>query len=68
MLSYAEGTEKGEESLTAGCAMVWVIHPRRKTVEGCPANEDFIVLRGIDTLDGGDVVEGFRCHVQDIFV
>ena len=32
------------------------------------SNEDFTILRGTDTLDGGDVVEGFRCQVQDLFV
>ena len=48
--------------------MVWVINPRRETVEVYRSNEDFTVLRGTDTLDGGDVVEGFQCQVQDIFV
>jgi len=48
--------------------MVWVINPREETVEGHRADEDFTVLRGIDTLDGSDVVEGFQWQVQDIFV
>ena len=66
--TYAEVAEKVEEWLTAGCRMVWVINPRRATVEVYRSNEDFTVLHGADTLDGGDVVEGFRCQVQDIFV
>ena len=66
--TYAEVAEKVEEWLIAGCAMVWVINPRRETVEVYRSNEDFTVLRGTDILDGGDVVEGFRCQVQDIFV
>ena len=65
--TYAEVAEKVEEWLTAGCTMVWVINPRRETVEVYRADEDFTVLRGTDTLDGGDVVEGFQCQVQDIF-
>ena len=65
--TYAEVAEKVEEWLTAGCAMVWVINPRRETVEVYRSNEDFTVLHGTDVLDGGDVVEGFRCQVQDIF-
>ncbi|RKU22544.1 Uma2 family endonuclease [Candidatus Poribacteria bacterium] len=65
--TYAEVAEKVEEWLTAGCRMVWVINPRRETVEVYRSNEDFIILRGTDTLDGGDVVEGFQCQVQDIF-
>ena len=66
--TYAEVAEKVEEWLTAGCAMVWGINPRRETVEVYRSNEDFTVLHGTDILDGGDVVEGFRCQVQDIFV
>ena len=65
--TYAEVAEKVEEWLTAGCRRVWVINPRRETVEVYRSNEDFTVLRGTDTLDGGDVVEGFRCQVQGIF-
>ena len=48
--------------------MVWVLNPRRETVEVYRPNEDFTVLRKTDTLDGGDVVDGFQCQVQDIFV
>lgn len=66
--TYAEVAQKVEEWLTAGCRMVWVLNPRRETVEVYRSDEDFTVLHGTDTLDGGDVVEGFRCQVQDIFV
>ena len=65
--TYAEVAEKVDEWLTAGCRMVWVINPRRETVEIYRPNTDFTILRGTDTLDGGDVVEGFQCQVQDIF-
>lgn len=66
--TYAEVAEKVEEWLTAGCRMVWVLNPRRETVEVYRSNQDFTVLRGTDTLDGSDVVKGFQCQVQDIFV
>jgi Uma2 family endonuclease len=65
--TYAEVAEKVEEWLAAGCTMVWVINPRRETVEVYRADEDFTVLRGTDMLEGRDVVEGFQCQVQDIF-
>ena len=65
--TYAEVSEKVEEWLTAGCRMVWVINPRRETVEVYRPNVDFTILHRTDTLDGGDVVEGFQCRVQDIF-
>ena len=65
--TYAEVAEKVEEWLTAGCRMVWVINPRRETIEVYRPNADFTILRGTDTLEGDDVVEGFQCQVQDIF-
>lgn len=66
--TYAEVAENVEEWLTAGCRMVSVINPLRETVEVYRPNEDFTILRGTDTLDGGDVIEGFQCQVQDIFL
>ena len=63
-----EVAEKVEEWLTAGCAMVWVIRPRQETVAVHRAAEDVIILSGDDVLEGGDVIEGFQCRVQQIFV
>ena len=48
--------------------MVWVVNPRRETVEVYRSPEDITVLRGDDLLEGGDVIEGFQCRVRDIFV
>ena len=66
--TYTAVAEKVDEWLNAGCAMVWVINPRRETVEVYQSPEDITVLRGNDMLDGGDVIEGFQCQVQDLFV
>lgn len=63
-----EVDEKVDEWLIAGCAMVWVVNPRRETVEVYRSPEDITVLRGDDILDGADVIEGFQCRVQDLFV
>ena len=63
-----EVSEKVEEWLTAGCMMVWVINPRQETVAVYRAAEEVIILSGDDVLEGGDVVEGFQCRVQQIFV
>ena len=63
-----EVSEKVEEWLTAGCPMVWVINPRQETVAVYRAAEEVIILSGDDVLEGGDVVEGFQCRVQQIFV
>lgn len=66
--TYTKVAEKVDEWLNAGCAMVWVIDPRRETVEVYRSPEDITVLRSDDILDGGDVIEGFQCQVQDLFV
>ena len=63
-----EVDEKVDEWLIAGCEMVWVVNPRRETVEMYRSPEDIIVLRRDDILDGGDVIAGFQCQVRDLFV
>ena len=57
--TYTEVDEKVDEWLEAGCQMVWVINPRRETVEIYRSPENITVLHGNDVLDGGDVIEGF---------
>ena len=60
--------EKVDEWLDAGCAMVWVINPRRETVAVYRSPEDMTVLHGDDILEGEDVIEGFQCQVRDLFL
>ena len=66
--TYTEVDEKVDEWLNTDCAMVWVVNPRRETVEVYRSPEDITVLRGDNILDGRDVIEGFRCRVRDLFV
>ncbi len=66
--TYTQVAEKVDEWLNAGCAVVWVVNPRRETVEVYQSPEDITVLQGDDILDGGDVIEGFQCSVKDLFV
>lgn len=66
--TYTQVAEKVDEWLNAGCTLVWVVNPRRETVEVYKTPEDMTVLRGDDVLDGWDVIEGFQCSVKDIFV
>jgi Uma2 family endonuclease len=66
--TYTEVAEKADQWLSAGCKMVWVINPRRETVEVYRSNEDITVLRGDDILEGKEVIEGFQCRVEDLFV
>ena len=51
----------------AGVPLVWVVRPRQRTVEVRPRGQPPFTLGEGDTLDGGDVVPGFRLPVADIF-
>lgn len=53
--------------LEAGAALVWVIHPRRRTVTVYFADRTSRDLNEADTLDGGDVLPGFTMRVAEIF-
>lgn len=53
--------------LAAGARMVWVVHPKRRVVFVHRPEQDVQTCGESDTLDGGDVVPGFRCPVGDIF-
>ena len=58
--------EKVEEWLAAGTRMVAVVNPRDRTVS-VHMHDAVITLNESDTLDGGDVVPGWRLPVADIF-
>jgi len=53
--------------LEVGTRMVWVISPRLHTVTVYRSLRDIETLTENDTLDGGDVVPGFRISVSEIF-
>ena len=53
--------------LEAGSRMVWVVNSKSRTVTVYRPLTDPIVLSDGDTLDGADVVPGFRIAVADIF-
>jgi Uma2 family endonuclease len=62
-----EVDEKVEDWLNAGTSLVWVVNPRRKCVTEFRPGVPEQILTEADTLDGLDVVPGFRCPVKDIF-
>ena len=53
--------------LENGVRLVWVVHPRSRTVDVYREDSLIITLTEDDTLDGGDVLPGFSCHVSDVF-
>ena len=63
---YTEVDEKVSDWLAAGTRMVVVVNPRNRTVNVHTADGD-ITLRMGDTLNGGDVVPGWRMPVAEIF-
>ena len=58
---------KVEEWLNAGTRMVIVINPRNRTVSVHTPDADTVTLSEDYTLDGGDVVPGWRLPVIDLF-
>ena len=63
---YTEVAEKVAEWLAAGTRMVVVMNPRNRTVQAHTPGGVSELTEG-DTLDGGDVVPGWRMPVADIF-
>ena len=61
-----EAAEKVAEWLAAGTRMVVVVNPRNRTVQS-HTPDGVTELTEADTLDGGDVVPGWRLCVADIF-
>ena len=59
--------EKVDEWLEAGASMVVVVNPRNRTATVRVAGMNPVILHEGDTLDGGDVVPGWRMPVSEIF-
>jgi Uma2 family endonuclease len=58
---------KVQDWLQAGCRVVWVVDPSRKTVAVHDDRRQAVTLHESDTLTGGDVVPGFSVPVAEIF-
>jgi Uma2 family endonuclease len=59
--------EKIEDFLRAGVPLIWVLHPQTQAVQVHRADGRDSRLRPGDTLDGEDVLPGFRCEVARLF-
>ncbi|HXH08234.1 MAG TPA: Uma2 family endonuclease [Alphaproteobacteria bacterium] len=66
--TYGEVEEKVLEWLEAGVRMVIVANPRRRVVTIYRSLTEIAVLTEADTIDGGDVVPGWKMAVRDVFV
>ena len=58
---------KVESYLAYGVRLVWVVHPRRRTVTAYRPDGTVRVYREQDELDGEDVLPGFRLRVGNLF-
>ncbi|MXY45569.1 MAG: Uma2 family endonuclease [Chloroflexi bacterium] len=64
---YTEVDEKVADWLAAGTRMVVVVNPRNKTVRVHRSPTEVVSLTITDTLDGGDVVQGWYMPLTEIF-
>ena len=60
-------TRKIEFYIANGVRLVWIIDPRRQTVQVLAPDREPRILTSPDTLDGGDVLPGFSVPVAEIF-
>lgn len=58
--------DKVGEYLEAGVRLVWVIDPRRARAVVYRSLSEIRELGPDDTLDGGDILPGFRCRLGEI--
>jgi Uma2 family endonuclease len=66
--TYAEVQEKVFDWIEAGTQMVILVMPRQRTVTVYRSLADIIMLTEHDTLDGGNVVPGWKIPVRELFV
>ncbi|MBI5301933.1 MAG: Uma2 family endonuclease [Chloroflexi bacterium] len=55
------------EYLEAGVRLVWILHPRTRTITVYRSLDDVRVLTANDSLDGGNVLPDFTVSVKEIF-
>lgn len=55
------------EYLRAGVRLVWVVNPEEREVQVFRADGTYSLVHSGDSLDGENVVPGFRCPLAEIF-
>jgi Uma2 family endonuclease len=58
---------KIEDYLEVGIPLIWVVNPETRTVRVLRSDRSSVNLRPKDTIDGGEVIPGFRCQVESFF-
>jgi Uma2 family endonuclease len=71
VISPGNSETEMEEKITAyfrvGTLLVWYFYPQLRAIYVYHAPDKITVLGVDDTLDGGDVLPGFKVNVKDIF-
>jgi len=62
-----EMKRKRREYFDGGATLVWIVDPRKRTVEVFTAPEESTVLDETRTLDGGSLLPGFTLSIQKWF-
>lgn len=62
-----EMTLKISEYFAAGCRLVWIIDPATQTAEAYTAPDECRRLKATQSLDGGDVLPGFKLPLKQLF-
>ena len=63
-----EMARKVGEYFKAGVKLVWLADPKTKTVRVYTAVDQFVLLKGNQTLDGGNALPGFSVPIAELFV
>ncbi len=62
-----EVAEKVEEYFAVGVRLVWVVYPVQKKIYAYTSTNQVRVLGLQDEIDGGEVLQGFRLPVRELF-
>jgi Uma2 family endonuclease len=64
---WSEISRKIDQYFAAGARMVWIVDPQSRSVTVHPAAERSHTVSPDGTLEGGDVLPGFRLPVAELF-
>jgi len=65
--TFSEMTKKALEYLAGGSKMVWLVDPEPRRVVIFTPPDHVHILGPEETLEGGDVLPGFSCKVEEMF-
>jgi Uma2 family endonuclease len=63
----SEVQEKVQDYLQAGTRLIWLVYPNQKLVMQYELSGQVRQIGGQDSLDGGDVIPGFRYELKRLF-